>query len=107
MAVVEVTNYYAKPGQAEAVLAQRRKACAVRLQLGLAAGRVYRKISGDGPDVRWECSFADQAAFGADLSARRQSPEFEQCRLSMHTLLERFERHVECEVAPLPQPGGT
>lgn len=104
MAVVEVTNYYAQPGKAAEVLAQRRAACAIRLRLGLSAGRVFCKMSGHGPDVRWECAFEGEAAFEADLNARRQSAEFEQARSSMHKLLERFERHVEREVAPLAEP---
>jgi hypothetical protein len=47
------------------VLEQRRKACAVRIAIGLPAGEIFVKHpSGDGsePDVAWQCAFADAAA---------------------------------------------
>lgn len=93
-AIVETTNYFAKPGMAEAVLIHRRKGSALRVSLGLAAGEIFVRQGDKGPDVRWECRFADEAAFAADLAARDRSPEFARQREDMGALLERFERHV-------------
>jgi hypothetical protein len=95
--IVERTHYYAKPGLAAEVLEQRRKACAVRVAIGLPAGEIFVKHpSGDGsePDVAWQCAFADTAAHDADLAARAASAEFESVRARMGTLIARFERQV-------------
>lgn len=89
--MLERTHYFAKPGLAAQVLACRRRACAVRLSLGLAAGQVF---VGDDPDVVWECAFADAAEQQADLAARAASPEFEAVRATMRGLITRFERHI-------------
>ena len=97
--LVEITNYYARPGQADAVLEQRRLATALRVRLGLVPGRIFRKLEGAGPDVRWECTFASRAAYDADMAARAASSEFAATRESMHGLLERFERHLQEDVA--------
>jgi hypothetical protein len=93
--IVEVTNYYAKPGNVDEVLVHRRRGSALREQLGLPAGKIFVKLSGDGPDVRWECSFATMAEFDADMEARAKSSEFGNQRKQMGGLLERFERHVQ------------
>jgi hypothetical protein len=95
--VVERTHYFAKPGLAAEVLAQRRKACAVRVSIGLPAGEIFVKHpAGDGsePDVAWQCTFPDAAAREADLAARAASAAFESVRLHMRTLYARFERQV-------------
>lgn len=97
--IVETTNYFAKPGLAEAVLERRREGCRLRKSLGLPPGRIFVNRGGtnpdkQGPDVRWECSFADEAAFQADLAARDASPEFGAQRREMGALTDRFERHV-------------
>jgi hypothetical protein len=96
--IVEITHYYARPGQADAVLEQRRHATALRLRLGLAPGRIFRKLEGTGPDVRWECDFASHALYDSDMAARAESTEFASARQAMHGLLERFERHVQQRV---------
>jgi len=96
--LVEITNYYARPGQAAAVLEQRRLATTLRVRLGLVPGRIFRKLEGSGPDVRWECTFANRAAYDADMAARAASHEFAEARQSMHGLLERFERHLQEDV---------
>jgi dienelactone hydrolase len=95
--IVERTEYFAKPGLAAEVLAVRRRACAVRRVLGLAAGQVFVAAPGhdaDGPDVVWECRFADAAAQEADLAARAASPDFAAVRAEMTARLARFARHV-------------
>lgn len=92
--IVETTNYFAKPGRADAVLERRREGSRLRRALGLASGCILVNRGGAGPDVRWECSFVDEAAFAADLAARDASPEFARQRLEMGALTDRFERHV-------------
>ncbi|HWK64038.1 MAG TPA: hypothetical protein VNS34_03815 [Rhizobiaceae bacterium] len=92
--IVEATNYYAKPGMEAAVLERRRQGSRLRKLLGLPTGRIFVNAGGQGPDVRWECSFADEAAFQADLAARDASPDFAAQREGMGQLTERFERHV-------------
>jgi hypothetical protein len=95
--IVERTQYFAKPGLAADVLDLRRKACAVRLSIGLPAGEIFVKhSSGDGsePDVAWQCTFGDAAAREADLAARAASAAFESVRMQMRKLLARFERQV-------------
>jgi dienelactone hydrolase len=93
--IVERTNYFAKPGLRDLVLATRRKASAVRVALGLPAGTIFLKTAGDGPDVAWHCEFPDRASHQADLKARADSPEFTQVRKEMHDATVRFERHIE------------
>ena len=93
--IVERTQYFAKPGLAAEVLKLRRKACAVRLSIGLPAGEIFVKHpSGDGsePDVAWQCTFGDAAAREADLAARAASAAFASVRVQMRKLLARFER---------------
>src|SRR5690554_6626373 len=93
--IVESNNYYAKNGKANAVLAQRQRASQVRVALGLPPGKIFVRLDGDGPDVRWECEFATSDAYDNDRAVRKQSPEFAAVRDGMHELLLRFERHVE------------
>jgi hypothetical protein len=95
--LIEITNYYSLSGHSEAVLAQRRRASEIRTQLGLPAGRIFKKLEGAGPDVRWECVFDSRADYEHDLAARGASQEFTQARQDMHKLLQRFERHLQEE----------
>jgi dienelactone hydrolase len=95
MMIIERTHYYAKPGLADEVLAIRRRACLVRMGLGLPAGKIRTKTDGDGPDVAWECGFADEAEHAADLAARAASADFEAVRKDMRAAIERFERCIE------------
>ena len=90
--IIERTQYYAKPGRAAEILANRREASRIRVSLGLSAGTIYAKKGGDGPDVTWECSFPDEATHKADLAARDKSPEFEKIRAKQRDALARFER---------------
>ncbi len=95
--IVEATNYYAKPGMAEAVLDMRRRGTRVRVELGLKPGRIFVKAGGDGPDVRWECEFASREELDADLFARGASAAFAEQRQMMGALIDRFERHIFSE----------
>lgn len=99
--ISERTHYFAKPGKRDEVLATRRRACEVRVSIGLQAGtiRVKADPSFDGPDVSWECAFPDKAAHDADLKARKESKDFEAVRKVMTLLIERFERLCEERVA--------
>jgi carboxymethylenebutenolidase len=95
--IIERTHYFAHPGKAGEVLAVRRRACAVRLALGLPAGEIFvKQDGGDGsePDVTWQCGFADEAEQAADLAARGASGDFEAVRADMKAAMARFERHV-------------
>lgn len=94
LTIVEATNYFAKQGQASAVLEQRRQATRIRCELGLDPGEILVLREGNGPDVRWECRFPTRAAYDADMAARAGSETFSQARRVMHTLVDRFERHV-------------
>jgi hypothetical protein len=95
--IVERTHYFAKPGLAAEVLDLRRKACTVRLSIGLPAGEIFVKHpTGDGsePDVAWQCAFANAAAREVDLAARAASAAFEDVRVQMRKLIVRFDRQV-------------
>ena len=102
---IERTNYYARPGQRDAVLRTRREASEVRRTLGLPSGTIHVKSdpAADGPDVLWECHFATAEDNAADLAARAASAEFEAVRTRMGALLERFERHLVRRDQPGPQ----
>lgn len=95
--IIERTNYYAKPGQRELVLAIRRRACDVRVAISLPAGtiRVKADSQADGPDVAWECAFPTREAHQADLEARANSADFEAVRAQMRAAIDRFERLLE------------
>lgn len=99
--IVSHNYYYARPGNAAAVLRQRLSASDVRVRIGLPRGHVLRRIAGADnlPDVIWEFEFGDLAAHHADMAVRAASPEFEAIRQGMRQLYRRFER-------PLYQPCG-
>ncbi|MFD2249188.1 hypothetical protein FHS82_002948 [Pseudochelatococcus lubricantis] len=90
--IVETTNYHAQEEKVEAVLAQRRAACAIRRELGLDPGVIHVRLEGDGPVVRWQCAFASREAYDDDMRVRGGSPAFRSAREAMHRLIERFER---------------
>jgi hypothetical protein len=102
--IVETTLYYARPGEAAAVLALRWRGSALRVALGLAPGEIFVRSEGAGPDVRWECRFADREALAADLAARDASPAFAEQRRQMGALVERFERQIYELVSPEASP---
>ena len=92
--VIEQTAYFAKPGLAEKVYEQRIRANEGRGQIGLPAGRVFRRVGGTGdlPDVIWQLEYSDREALDHDLQVRAQSREFEQVRATMSTLIDKFSR---------------
>ena len=92
--VISYNFYYARPGNADAVLDQRLRASDVRVNLGLSRGRTTSKIQGaeDFADVIWRLDFADMSGQNADMSARAESPAFEAIRHGMRKLYRRFER---------------
>jgi hypothetical protein len=94
LSIIEITNYFAREGQIQAVLQQRRRATATRCELGLEPGEILVLREGNGPDIRWECRFATREAHDADLAVRAGSRAFVEARREMHTLLEQFERQV-------------
>ena len=96
--IIEITNYYALPGQVPAVLAQRKHTSELRVRLGLPAGRIFLKLEGSGPDVRWECAFESLEAYEKDMAVRAGSTDFAATRRGMHALVERFERNLQQEV---------
>ena len=95
--IIERTHYFAHPGTADRVLAIRRRACAVRLALGLPAGEIFVKAPGGDDseaDVTWQCGYADEAEQAADMAARAASADFATVRADMTAAIARFERHV-------------
>jgi dienelactone hydrolase len=97
--ITERTEYWARDGKTQTVLKTRYRANAVRLALGLKAGVIRLAHEGGGPDVTWQCDFADAAEHAADQKARDDSAAFSAVRTAMYDLVTRFERIVE-EQAP-------
>jgi dienelactone hydrolase len=94
--IKERTEYYAKPGLEEQVLAIRREACAVRRDLGLPSGQIFTRGEGsdpEGPDVVWECRFANAEQHSNDLAARDASDAFSAVRERMRQHIHKFARH--------------
>jgi hypothetical protein len=95
MTIRALNLYYARdPSVLEQVLETRLRASDVRLAIGVARGRVFRRaeVGGELPDVMWDCPFADAAAHERDMQTRAASAEFEACRARMRALTRRFER---------------
>jgi len=86
--------YYAQPGQEDAVLRQRLRACDIRDNMGVPRGRVLGRSAGSAelPDVIWEHQFDNVDGHHADMAARAASAEFEAIRAGMRKLCRRFER---------------
>ncbi len=93
---VETTHYYAKVGRVDEVLELRRRACALRSELGLDPGSILIKdgSQADGPDVAWQCHYASRQALEHDLAARADSVDFGLVRRAMTDAVDRFERYV-------------
>jgi hypothetical protein len=91
---MEQTSYFGKPGFADRVYERRIHVSGVRQRMGLPAGHVFRRVGGAGdlPDVIWQVEYSDQQALNRDLDPRAQSPEFEEVRTAMNTLIDKFSR---------------
>ena len=75
-----------------------------RVSIGLPHGRILAKAdpAGAGPDVTWECAFADEAAHARDLAARDGSAAFAAVRARMTAAIDRFERLIQRRFLPTP-----
>ena len=93
---IERTYYFSKPGKQRDTLEVRRRACRIRVEIGLQAGRIYSRADANEPnhpDVTWEAVFATLEEREADLAARAASPAFEGIRAQMRACIDRFERY--------------
>jgi hypothetical protein len=99
--VLVVQNYYyALPGKATDVYQWRLHASDVRAKLGLARGRVLRRLPdsttdkapGTLPDVIWECEYPSREAREADVARLDKSHEFDEVEKHMDTLIRDFRR---------------
>ena len=92
-----VQNYYwAKEGKVNEVYAHRLYASQVRDSLGLAVGRVLKRIGTNGElsHVIWECEYASEAARKEDVRLLTDSGAFEKVTEKMGTLIDKFARGV-------------
>jgi ketosteroid isomerase-like protein len=93
--IVVHNHYYPKPGKGDEVFEWRLHASEVRAKLGLPAGRVLKKVSGEGSDdVIWECEYPSMAAREADVQALDQADEFKEVQTHMTSLIDKFHRDV-------------
>jgi dienelactone hydrolase len=100
--LTERTVYWPQEGRVPDVLALRREACAIRLALGLPAGRIFIGSEGDEETVQWECRFSGKDARATDLAARDASAEFKGVRKRMRDVIRDFRRCVlEHDEAPV------
>lgn len=92
--ILSFNFYYAHPGQEDAVLRQRLRACDVRQDLKIPRGLVTARTQGTAalPDVIWEHRFEAVAGHHDDMAVRAASREFEEVRAGMRKLCRRFER---------------
>ena len=96
--VVVQNYYYALPGKATDVYLWRLHASDVRAKLGLARGRVLRRLPDPKtdkqavaiPDVIWECEYSSREAREADVARLDKSDEFDAVQKHMETLIRDF-----------------
>ena len=94
---ITVQNYYwAKEGKIDEVYAHRLYASEVRDSLGLAVGRVLKRIENKGElsHVIWECEYPSEAARKEDLRLLTESGAFDKVTEKMGTLINKFERGI-------------
>jgi hypothetical protein len=99
-ALVVQNYYYALPGKAADVYLWRLHASDVRAKLGLARGRVLRRVPDPKtdnvlpalPDVIWECDYSSAEAREADVARLDKSEEFDEVQKHMDTLIRDFRR---------------
>jgi hypothetical protein len=104
--VLAQNRYYAKPGQAAAVLATRLEASAIRKTLGLPAGAVFlaQGDPGEGPTVVWECEFPTVEAREADRARAEAAPAFAAVQRRMRDLTVKVERLSWEAISPSGTP---
>jgi ketosteroid isomerase-like protein len=96
-ATIVVQNYYfPKPGKELEVMETRKRASAVRAQLGLPVGRILQRSSESTTQAYmiWECEYPSLQAREEDVTRLEQSEEFKKVQDHMGTLLEKFDRGV-------------
>jgi hypothetical protein len=99
-AMVVQNYYYALPGKAVDVYLWRLHASDVRAKLGLARGRVLRRVPDPKtdkllptlPDVIWECDYSSAQAREAEVARLDKSQEFAAVEKHMDTLIRDFRR---------------
>lgn len=92
-----VQNYYwAKEGKIDEVYTHRLYASQVRDSLGLAVGRVLKRIDTNGKlsHVIWECEYTSEKVREEDVRKLTESGAFEKVTKKMGTLIEKFSRGV-------------
>ncbi len=92
---IVIQNYYwAKDGKIEEVYQHRLYASQVRKELGLAVGRVFKRMDTDGdlPNVIWECEYDSEEARQEDLRKLEGTGAFEPVMEKMSTLIDKFDR---------------
>lgn len=99
--IFERTSYHPKPGRFDDVLGIRRKASAVRQELGLKAGEIFVECphnhegrETDRRVIHWECGFESEAEQAHDLACRDDSPRFSEVRAEMKALIASFNRAI-------------
>ena len=94
--IVVQNHYWAKKGLENDVYNQRLYASFVRDSLGLAKGRVLKRISDkeDASHVIWECEYANEEARREDVRKLTASGAFEKVTTKMGTLIRKFDRII-------------
>ncbi len=95
-AIIVQNYYWAKEGKIDKVYAHRLYASEVRDSLGLAVGRVLKRIGTNGElsHVIWECEYSNEAARKEDVRKLTESGAFEKVTEKMGTLIDKFARGV-------------
>lgn len=95
-AIIVQNYYWAKEGKIEEVYAHRLYASEVRDSLGLAVGRVLKRIGTNGElsHVIWECEYTNEATRKEDIRKLDESGVFEKVTKKMGTLIDKFARGV-------------
>jgi len=94
--IVVQNHYWAKEGFEKDVYNQRLYASFVRDSLGLAKGRVLKRISDkkNASHVIWECEYPNEEARKEDVRKLTASGAFEKVTTKMGTLIRKFDRIV-------------
>ncbi|MBN4085155.1 hypothetical protein JYT89_02300 [Flavobacteriaceae bacterium AH-315-B10] len=94
--IIVQNSYWAKEGKIEEVFKHRLYASQVRDSLGLAVGRVLKRIGtkGELSHVIWECEYPNEAARIEDVRKLTESGAFEKVTKKMGTLIDKFARGI-------------